>query len=139
MSASSSPASPRSVTRGRELTDKCRFEDTIDLPQKVVVLDERLQVDDRRGLRVEDMQSLHERLSSLEQRRKLAKPETLLPPIRSTDQGQSTLDHDDPSAFFQQARSFSGTPKERDDSFDYFCVLNDVTGAVQSEWAMKNL
>ena len=44
------------------------FENPIDLPQQVILVDERLQVDSDHRTRIEDMQSLHVRLPTLEQR-----------------------------------------------------------------------
>jgi hypothetical protein len=52
----------RCVASGGEFADERRFENPIDLPQQMILVDERLQVDSDHRARIEDMQSLHVRL-----------------------------------------------------------------------------
>jgi hypothetical protein len=54
------------LTLRRFPTNTNRTHYPIDLPQKVILVDERLQVDSDHRVRIEDMQSLHVRLPSLE-------------------------------------------------------------------------
>jgi len=49
------------IARGGQFSDERRFDDPVDLPEQVVLRDERLQINDRPGFGLKDMQSLHER------------------------------------------------------------------------------
>ena len=49
------------ITGGREPADQGRLHKAINLSQKMVVRHERLQINDRPGRRIKDMQSLHKR------------------------------------------------------------------------------
>ncbi len=58
----------RRIARGRQFPNERRLQNPIDLPQQVILLDERLQVDCDHRTRIEDMQSLHVRLPTLNNR-----------------------------------------------------------------------
>jgi hypothetical protein len=59
------PSQAGRIARGGQFTSERRLQNPINLPQQVILLDERLQVDRDHRSRIEDMQSLHVRLPTL--------------------------------------------------------------------------
>jgi len=49
------------IASGGQFSDEGRFDNAIDLPEQVILWHERIQINDRPGLGLKDMQSLHER------------------------------------------------------------------------------
>ncbi len=49
------------IASGGQFSEERRFDDAVDLPEQVIVWHEGFQINDRPGLGLKDMQSLHER------------------------------------------------------------------------------
>jgi|TARA_R110000868_G_scaffold409926_2_gene696554 hypothetical protein len=60
-------SSPLYIARGGQFADECRFDNAVNLPEQVVFWDERLQINDRPGPGLKDMQPLHQRLHDRKQ------------------------------------------------------------------------